>query len=75
MARKPATDARQADMTRLATKIAERRKSTQKTDGDPALRTLRKRLKRAQRRLRAVALRKAHAGGKKTEAKSAAATS
>lgn len=63
----------QADIARMKTKLTERSKASAKPDGDPALRDLRKRLKRAQRKLRALALRKAHASGKKAEAKPAAA--
>ena len=65
----------ESDMARLKTKIADRGKASPKADADPALRSLRKRLKRAQRKQRALAMRKAHASGKKTEAKPAAPTS
>jgi hypothetical protein len=59
----------ESDMTRLKTKITDREKASKKADGDAALRSLRKRLKRAQRKQRAVASRKAHASGKNAEAK------
>ena len=73
MARKPSPG--ESDMTRLKTKITDREKASTKTDGDAALRSLRKRLKRAQRKVRTVARRKAHASGKSAEAKPAAAAS
>ncbi|HLG43951.1 MAG TPA: hypothetical protein VI337_02950 [Nitrospirales bacterium] len=65
----------EADITRLKSKIAERVPATEKALGDTALRSLRKRLKRAQRKRRALAVRLAHARGKKTESKPAAAAS
>lgn len=66
MAKKPTGD---SDEIRLKKKIA-----TQATDGkklaeDPAARSLRKRLKRAQRKRRALSLRKKHAAGKQVEGK------
>lgn len=63
----------EGDITRLKSKIAERVTATEKALGDTALRSLRKRLKRAQRKRRALAVRLAHARGKKSEAKPAAA--
>ena len=65
----------QADMARLKAKLQERSKASEKPDGDAALRALRKHLKRAQRKQRAQVLRKAHATGKKAEAKPTAAAS
>lgn len=65
----------EGDITRLKSKIAERVPATEKALGDTALRSLRKRLKRAQRKRRALAVRLAHARGKKSEAKPAAAAS
>jgi len=56
------------DVARLKKKIAERKAKTGKVLGDAALRTLRKRLKREQRKRRALAQRLAHAQGKKKEA-------
>jgi hypothetical protein len=68
--KKPVGD---GDIKRLKSKIAERVPPTEKALGDTALRSLRKRLKRAQRKRRALAVRLAHARGKKSEAKPAAA--
>ena len=68
--KKPVGD---ADIKRLKSKIAERVGATEKALGDTPLRSLRKRLKRAQRKRRALAVRLAHARGKKSEAKPAAA--
>jgi hypothetical protein len=65
----------EGDITRLKSKIAERVPATEKALGDTALRSLRKRLKRAQRKRRALAVRLVHARGKKSEAKPAAAAS
>jgi hypothetical protein len=62
----------EADITQLKTKVIERAKASAKSDGDPALRSLHKRLKRAQRKQRAIASRKAHASAKKPDAKPAA---
>ena len=39
----------EADIVQLKTKVTERTKASDKSDGDPALRSLHKRLKRAQR--------------------------
>ena len=61
------------DIARLKKKIAERKAKTGKVLGDAALRALRKRLKREQRKRRALAQRLAHARGKKKEAQPAAA--
>ncbi|TLY22877.1 MAG: hypothetical protein E6K68_01805 [Nitrospirae bacterium] len=61
------------DIARLKKKIAERNAKTGKALGDAALRALRKRLKREQRKTRALAQRLAHARGKKKEAPPAAA--
>lgn len=71
MARKKSP--KEADIARLKTKVSERTKASEKRDGDPALRSLRKHLKRAQRKQRALALRKAHASGKKADTKPATA--
>ena len=59
----------EADMATLRKKIAER--SAAETTDRAAVRALRKRLKRAQRRKRALASRLAHAAGKKKEVKAA----
>jgi uncharacterized membrane protein YfbV (UPF0208 family) len=64
----------EADIAQLKTKVTERLKAAEKIDGDPAIRSLRKHLKRAQRKQRALASRKAHASGKKPETKPAAAS-
>ncbi len=61
------------DIARLKKKVAERKAKTVKVLGDAALRTLRKRLKREQRKRRALAQRLAQAQGKKKEAQPAAA--
>ena len=59
---------REEDIARLKKKIAERKAKTGKVLGDAALRALRKRLKREQRKRRALAQRLVHAQGKKKEA-------
>jgi predicted nucleic acid-binding Zn-ribbon protein len=56
------------DIARLKKKITERKAKTDKVLGDAALRALRKRLKREQRKRRALAQRLVHAQGKKKEA-------
>ena len=61
------------DIARLKKKIAERKAKTDKVLGDAALRALRKRLKREQRKRRALAQRLVHAQGKKKDAQPAAA--
>jgi len=60
--------ARESDETRLKKKLSGKKKDD--ASGNPALRRLRKRLKRAQRKRRALALRKKHAAGSTTEGKS-----
>ena len=56
----------EADMARLQKKVAEqRRTAAEHTDGNPKLRSLHKRLKRAQRKKRRLTTRKRHAMGKK----------
>jgi len=64
---------REEDIARLKKKIAERKAKTDKVLGDAALRALRKRLKRVQRKRRTLAQRLAHAQGKKKDAQPAAA--
>jgi hypothetical protein len=64
----------EGDVARLKTKIAERSASSEKPGGISALRSLCKRLKRAQRKIRARASRRARGEGKKTESKAATAT-
>lgn len=64
----------ESDEVRLKKKIAERLAQQSNPEGDAAMRLLRKRLKREQRKRRAVAMRKKHAGGPKpAEAPAAAA--
>lgn len=66
MAKKP-TD--ESDETRLKKKIAVRVKDENNLSGDSAARSLRKRLKRVQRKRRALSSRKKHAAGKQAETK------
>ncbi|HEX9285391.1 MAG TPA: hypothetical protein VF879_06945 [Nitrospirales bacterium] len=61
------------DLKRLREKVAARKTKTENAEGDAALRALHKRLKRVQRKKRALASRLAHAQGKKKGAKPAAA--
>ncbi|MEC4890179.1 MAG: hypothetical protein RI101_08995 [Nitrospira sp.] len=67
MAKKTAAE---SDETRLKKKLSTTGKD--KASGDAAVRALRKRLKREQRRRRALALRKKHAAGSKGDAKASA---
>jgi hypothetical protein len=60
--------AAESDEARLKKKIAEKRAGSGNSKEHAAIRALRKRLKREQRRRRALALRKKHAVGTKTEA-------
>ncbi len=62
MAKKRAAE---PDEVKLKKKIAAKRTNEGKAKGDTALRSLRKRLKREQRKRRALALRKKHAAGSK----------
>jgi len=69
-------DSLDTDIHRLREKVAARKAKAENAEGDASLRALHKRLKRAQRRKRALALRLTHAQGKKKkEAKPAAAAS
>ena len=54
----------EADEARLKKKVVERRPKTEDSAADVILRRLSKRLKRLQRKRRALALRKRHAAGK-----------
>ena len=54
----------EADMARLQKKVAEQRTAAESIKGNPKLRSLHKRLKRAQRKKRKLATRKRHAMGK-----------
>ena len=62
MAKKPTAE---SDEARLKKKIAQKQTNDSNAEGDPGMRSLRKRLKREQRRRRAMALRRKHAGGDK----------
>jgi ribosomal protein L18E len=55
----------ESDEVRLKKKISEKLTNHANSQGDGAVRSLRKRLKREQRKRRALALRKKHAGGNK----------
>ncbi|HKY70636.1 MAG TPA: hypothetical protein VJL88_01845 [Nitrospira sp.] len=55
----------ESDETRLKKRIAEKLANHSHPEGDAAMRSLRKRLKREQRKRRALALRRKHAGGSK----------
>jgi hypothetical protein len=54
----------ETDEARLKKKVGERRHKIENSGADAALRGLSKRLKRLQRKRRALALRKRHAAGK-----------
>lgn len=58
----------ETDMVRLQKKVAEHRTAVESPGGNPKLRSLHKRLKRAQRKKRKLAARKQHAMGKKAGA-------
>jgi hypothetical protein len=68
MAKKAASE---SDETRLKKKVAAKSADHKDAKEDSALRSLRKRLRRTQRKRRALALRKHHAAGKKTAAPAA----
>jgi hypothetical protein len=68
MAKKAASE---SDETRLKKKVAAKLADHKDTKEDSALRSLRKRLRRTQRKRRTLALRKQHAAGKKTAAPAA----
>lgn len=55
----------ESDEVRLKKKIVQKLANHSNPEADAAMRSLRKRLKREQRRRRALALRKKHAGGHK----------
>jgi hypothetical protein len=65
----------ESDEARLKKKIAERIANHSNPEGDAAMRSLRKRLKREQRRRRAFALRRKHAAGSKPADQAAPAAS
>ncbi|MBI4400643.1 MAG: hypothetical protein HY581_03295 [Nitrospirae bacterium] len=58
----------ESDEARLKKKVRERIVGSQNPEGDAALRSLHKRLKRAQRKRRRLEIRKRHAMGKKAGA-------
>ncbi|HET8721199.1 MAG TPA: hypothetical protein VFM24_04180 [Nitrospira sp.] len=62
MAKKQATE---SDEARLKQKIAQKLASHSNPEADAAVRSLRKRLKREQRKRRTLALRRKHAAGNK----------
>ena len=62
-----AKTARQDDETRLTARVRERTATKDTPEKDPALRSLRKRLKRLQRTRRRLEVRKQHAMGKKAK--------
>lgn len=61
MSKKPPVE---TDLARLKEKVRARSAGTDNPEGDPKLRALHKRLKRAQRKHRSQAIRKRHALGK-----------
>jgi len=65
MAKKTTQKSAESEEVRLKKKVAERRAAGKTPEGTAAFRALRKRLKREQRRRRALVLRKKHAGGSK----------
>ena len=67
-----AKTARQDDETRLTARLRERTATKDAPETDPALRSLRKRLKRIQRKRRRLELRKRHAMGKQAKAETKA---
>jgi hypothetical protein len=70
MAKKKAVESEEA---KLKTKVSAKRAGHTDVKGDAALRALRKRLKREQRKRRALALRRKHAAGTKGTAATASA--
>jgi hypothetical protein len=73
MAKKIAKRSAESEETRLKKKVAERQVADKTSEKTAAFRALRKRLKREQRKRRALALRKKHAAGSKAAATSASA--
>lgn len=70
MAKKKAAESEEVTLKK---KVSAKRAGHSNAKGDAALRALRKRLKREQRKRRALALRKKHAAGKKAEGAAASA--
>jgi len=66
-------DPLETDIKRLKEKVGARKAKAENAEGDASLRALHKRLKRVQRKKRALASRLARAQGKKKEVKPAAA--
>ena len=67
------TRAQESDEVKLKKKIATKTTSHSKSEGDAALRSLKKRLKREQRKRRALVQRKKRAAGSKGAAATASA--
>ncbi|TKS58144.1 MAG: hypothetical protein EWM72_03199 [Nitrospira sp.] len=65
----------ESEEVRLRKKVSAKRAGHSNPEGDAALRALRKRLKREQRKRRACALRKKHAAGSKSKSVAAAPAS
>jgi hypothetical protein len=65
MAKKKAAESAGSEEAKLKQKVSSKRTGHSNPKGDAALRALRKRLKREQRKRRALALRRKHAAGKK----------
>jgi len=63
----------ETDIKRLKEKVGARKAKTENAEGDASLRALHKRLKRVQRKKRALASRLVRAQGKKKDVKAAAA--
>ncbi len=68
-----AKQAAESDEARLKKKVAAKLTGNTNPSGDPAVRALRKRLKREQRKRRALALRKQRAAGSKGQTAAASA--
>jgi hypothetical protein len=66
MAKKTVKTAGESDETRLKKKVAAKVAENKSPKGDEALRSLQKRLRRAQRKRRALALRKKNSASQKT---------
>ena len=64
-----AKPAAENDLVKLKDKVRTRRAASENPEGDAAIRRLRKRLKREQRKLRRLAVRKQHAAKKAGDTK------
>jgi hypothetical protein len=71
MAKKKEKSASESDESRLKKKVAAKVAESKSPKGDQALRSLQKRLRRAQRKRRALALRKKNSASQKTAAPAA----